>query len=403
MFKTIDTLTDLCYTIKYSIKKGENMDLGDISNIYKENLNSFFRNEEVIDLIYTEQFGSDNYNDETKKDYLEKYNSIIDNTLFIPYITLDDLDNMLIQQRELYGDNYIKDNLGKELNLSKKLHAEKKEIIKRYSFFMLDDLEQLFPKLSMAEYSRLLNNCSNNSFEENANFIKDELLKDKNKLFTKFKKTKVEKIIEKYKKLSDKKILMETSSFYKHLSDIPDGKYSTDILQIISEGGQDAIRIITKQTNKNEDENADKDKAKDKDTGIDIHIDTNTDTDTNKTKDKNIRFVFLPVFKYHDETEYLMHGLHEFMHICKELILNNKYYQSGFFINKLSKKINDSRIVTMLINLINRFLDGWQNFKWSRKAKKNGLTHKEKKYNSNQRSKFCRRSIKSSSDSCSFG
>lgn len=389
MFKTIDTLTDLCYTIKYSIKKGENMDLGDISNIYKENLNSFFRNEEVIDLIYTEQFGSDNYNNETKKDYLEKYNSILDNTLFIPYITLDDLDNMLIQQRELYGDNYIKENLGKELNLSKKLHAEKKEIIKRYSSFMLDDLQQLFPKMAMDESSRLLKNCLNNSLEENANFIKDELLKDKNKLFIRFKKNKVEKIIEKYKKFSDEKILMETSSFYKHLSDIPDGKYSTDILQIISEGGQDAIRIITNQTNMNEDTDKDKDINKDINIDIDIDIDTDTDKNKNKNKDKNIRYVFLPVFKYHDETEYLMHALHEFMHISKELILNNKYYQSGFLINKLSKKINDSRAVSLRTN---RFLDVWQNFKWSRKAKRNGLTHREKKYNSNQRSKFCRRS-----------
>ncbi|MBO4292817.1 MAG: hypothetical protein J5881_00265 [Clostridia bacterium] len=332
------------------------MDLGDISNIYKENLNSFFRNEEVIDLIYTEQFGSDNYNDETKKDYLEKYNSIIDNTLFIPYITLDDLDNMLIQQRNLYGDKYLKDNFSKELYLSKKIHAEKKEIIKRYSSFMLDDLEQLFPKLSMAEYSRLLNNCSNNSFEENANFIKDELLKDKNKLFTKFKKTKVEKIIEKYKKLSDEKILMETSSFYKHLSDVPKGKYYTDILEGISNEGQFVVQKI------------------------------------GKLNDKNIRYIFLPVFKYPNKTEYLKNALHEVMHISKEQI-TKKQYKTGLLVRELPKNQNASGLMSMH----NKFVDSWINFRWSRKAKKEGL--KSQSSNTVQRNNLCRRSNSSLSNS----
>lgn len=335
------------------------MNLGDISNIYKENLNSFFRNPKVIDLIYEEQFGSHNYDkskDKIRNQYLEKYNSILDNTLFIPYITLDDLDNMLIQQRKLYGDKYIKDNFSKELNLSKKLHAEKKAIIKNYSSFMLDDLKQLFPKLSMDEFSRLLKNCKNNSFEGNANFIEDALFKDKNKLFNKFKKSKVEKIIEKYKKLSDEKILMETSSFYKHLSDVPKGKYYTDILEGISNKGQFVIQKIGKQ------------------------------------KNKNMRYIFLPVFKYQNKKEYLKNSLHEVMHISKEQI-TKKQYKTGFLVRDLPQNQNDSGLILKH----NKYVDRWLNFKWSRKAKKEGL--KSQSSNTIQRNNLCRRSNSSLSNS----
>ena len=325
------------------------MELADISNKYQENLNSFFRNKEVIDLIYTEQFGSDNYNAKTREKYLEKYNSIINNTIFMPYITLDDLDNMLIQQRKLYGDNYFKNKFSKELRLSKKLHLEKKEIIKRYSSFMLDDLKQLFPKLSMDECSKLLKVCSNNSFIENASFIENELLKDKNKLFTKFKKNKVKKIIKKYIKLSDEKILMETSSFYKHFSDMPMGKYSTDILNFLSNRDQRVEQRIGKQT------------------------------------DKNMRYIFFPIFKYPNKTEYLKTVLHEVMHISKEQILNNKYYKSGFKVSNLAKNPNDS---VLTINH-NRFIDFWQKLKWSQKAKKNNFTFNSKPYTTAERNNFC--------------
>lgn len=344
------------------------MDLADISNIYQENLNSFFRNDKVIELIYKEQFGDENYNEKNYKDndsdeirnsYHDKFKEILDNTIFIPYITLADLDNILIQQRKLYGDKYLKTDFSQELSLSKKLHAEKKEIIKRYSSFMLDDLKQLFPKLSVNECSRLLKHCSDNSFAENSDFIEDELFKDKNPFFAKLKKTKVEKIIKKYQKLSDEKILMETSSFYKHLSDVPEGKYYTDILDDISNEGQFVVQKIGKQT------------------------------------DKNIRYIYLPVFKYHDKTEYLKNALHEIMHISKEQLLKNKHYKSGFLVRELPKNPNDSR----LFSKFNSFTSFLQNLKWSRIAKKNNFTFKPKSYNTVKRCSFCRRSNSSLSNS----
>ena len=236
------------------------MDLGDISNIYQENLNSFFRDEKVIELIYKEQFGSENY-EENKEFYLEKFKNIMDNTLFIPYITLTDLDRILMQIQNSHGDVYLKTNFNKELALSKKLHAEKKSIIQKYSSFMLDDLKQLFPGLTNDEYSRILKECKNINFKQNAEFIENKLLGDKKGLFTKFKKSKADKIIEKYKKLTSEKILMETSSFYKHLADVPKGKYYTDILEEISSGEQSVSACVGKKT------------------------------------EKNIRYIFLPVFK----------------------------------------------------------------------------------------------------------
>ena len=51
------------------------MSLEDISNIYQKSLNSFFRNKQIINLIYTEQFGKKytDYEEELKKKYGEEY------------------------------------------------------------------------------------------------------------------------------------------------------------------------------------------------------------------------------------------------------------------------------------------------------------------------------------------
>lgn len=423
------------------------MNLADISNIYQENLNSFFRNKKVIELIYKEQFGSDNYQENADL-YQKKYNDIMDNTVFVPYITLQDLDNFLINSqmnyidkanpnkkahllqqilqkkqniikeysslllddlktlfpnltedeysnilkhcsnksfgenskfiedalftnkkglfikfkkskvekiiknyeknankkisvetekcfrnyRQLYGSNYLESHFSKELNLSKKLNAEKKDIIKKYSSFMLDDLKELFPSLTNNEYSKILKHCSNTTFDENAKFIEDELFKNKKGLFTKLKKNKVEKIIKKYKKLADEKVLMETSSFYKHLSDVPKGKYYTDILEGISSGGQFVSAKIGKKT------------------------------------EKNIRYIFLPVFNYKTKEEYLKNALHEVMHISKEQ-LSTKHYKSGFIVRTLP---NNPLASDLTVNKY-PFASLGQTIRWSKIAKKNNI------------------------------
>ena len=82
------------------------MNLQDISNIYQKNLITFFNDEKVIELIYKEQFGSKNY-DENREYYLKKYKDIINNTVFIPYITLEHLDNFLINKQKNYAKNFM--------------------------------------------------------------------------------------------------------------------------------------------------------------------------------------------------------------------------------------------------------------------------------------------------------
>ena len=514
------------------------MNLEDISNIYQKSLNSFFRNKQIINLIYTEQFGKKytDYEEELKKKYGEEYFKhdvyykeymhILDNTVFIPYITLKDLDRMLINERasfvskyleenpeeneslneylteesekikqntikeyssfllndlkelfpnlteeqysktlklcsnieitalehlipdltedyeyseilkhcsnidsnenakfiELdtlkqllptltkkqystilkhcsniaaqsitdeffsgkkslfpkskkskklkaekiiekniedkdtkiykktlylriaaekeYGSEYMESNFSKELDLSKKLNTKKRDIIKKYSSFMLDDLKEFFPGLTKDEYSKILNI----TFYEKDKSIEDELFKNKTGFFTKFKQSKVEKIIEKYKKLTDEKILMETSSFYKHLSDVPKGKYYTDILEKISSGTPWVTQSIGRKT------------------------------------DKNIRYIFLPVFTYQTKKDYLKAALHEVMHISKEHLSRN-HYQSGFVVRDLPKNPLDS---TLKINhtLFSDLRDLWQKFKWSKIAKRHNLPSQHQSYNS---------------------
>lgn len=514
------------------------MSLEDISNIYQKSLNSFFRNKQIINLIYTEQFGKKytDYEEELKKKYGEEYFKhdiyykeymhILDNTVFIPYITLKDLDRMLINERasfvskyleenpekneslneylteeseeikqdtikkysssllndlkelfpnlteeqysktlklcsnieitalehlipdltedyeyseilkhcsnidsnenakfiELdtlkqllptltkkqystilkhcsniaaqsitdeffsgkkslfpkskkskklkaekiiekniedkdteiynktlylriaaekeYGSEYMESNFSKELDLSKRLNAKKRDILKKYSSFMLDDLKEFFPGLTKDEYSKILNITFYKKTKSITKSIEDELFKDKTGFFTKSQKSKVEKIIKKYKKLADEKVLMETSSFYKHLSDVPKGKYYTDILEGISSGGQFVTQKIGKKT------------------------------------EKNIRYIFLPVFNYKTKEEYLKAALHEVMHISKEH-LSNKHYQSGFVVRNLSKNPLDPTLGDDISNLRD-----WGQKKWSKIiAKKHNLPSPPPSYN----------------------
>ncbi len=235
-----------------------------------------------------------------------------------------------------YGSEYMESNFSKELDLSKRLNAKKRDIIKKYSSFMLDDLKEFFPGLTKDEYSKILNI----TFYKKTKSIEDELFKDKIGFFTKSQKSKVEKIIKKYKKLADEKVLMETSSFYKHLSDVPKGKYYTDILEGISSGGQFVTQKIGKKT------------------------------------EKNIRYIFLPVFKYKTKEEYLKNALHEVMHISKEH-LSNKHYQSGFVVRNLSKNPLDPTLGDDISNLRD-----WGQKKWSKIiAKKHNLPSPNPSYN----------------------
>ena len=322
------------------------MDLSNISNIYKENLENFFKNEKIIEIIYKEQYGEKNYNNNKEK-YQKDFREIMNNTVFIPYITIDHFEDFIASTRQQFGDEYIEQNYNKELSLLKKLQNEKKNIIKNYSSFLLDDLKHFYPKLTQNEYNEILKKCSNVSFDNNATFIQNLLPKNKKGLFHKSKKAKIEKCINKYKKLTEDKVLIETSSYFKHTLDTPNGKYYTSIMDMMSKGGQWVIQKIGKDSN------------------------------------KNIRYIFLPVLTYKNEEEYLKNAVHEVMHISKEKFYKNKYV-SGLLERAIPKNPNKS----VLNKNDNFFTNIVQSIKWLKFSKKNNLPQDKELYNTISRKYF---------------
>lgn len=268
-------------------EKEEIVDLISISTEYKNNLDNYFKNEDVIEIIYRKQYG-DAYYEKNKNKCKENFEEIMKNTVFIPYITMEHLEEFLYSIRLTQGDQYLLENYSEELKLLKNLQNEKKTIIKNYSSFMLDELDELIqycPDLDKNEYNKMLKNFPNISFED----IQSLFSENKPGFFQKLKRKKIEKCIEKYKKLTNDKITAETSSYYKHISDIPYEKYYTSILEEIQEG----------------------------DTGI-IH-------GIGRKSDRNMRYIFLPVLTYKNKEQYLTFAVHEVMHISKEKIHKNKY------------------------------------------------------------------------------
>lgn len=386
-----------------SNERKENMDLNSISNKYKINLEKFFNNDDVIEIIYRKQYG-DEYYEANENECKQNFKEIMKNTVFVPYITMEHLEGFLVSIREEHGDQYLADNYGEELNLLKKLQNEKKTIIKNYSSFMLDELKQFCPNLekdkynkilenfsnslsevkeycynleedkynkivkkfsnSLAElkrvypksekneynkifenfsnsldelkqfcpvykeddynkilenfsnslneviqfysnfekdnYNKIVENFSNTSFEDNVSKIQSLLSENKNGFFQKLKRKKIEKCIEKYKKLAEDKITAATSSYYKHISDIPNGKNYANILEEIQAGDSCVLQKVGKKS------------------------------------DRNMRYIFLPVLTYKNKEQYLTFALHEVMHLSKEKIQKNKY-KTGILESTIAK------------------------------------------------------------------
>lgn len=470
------------------------MDLDSISNEYKKNLDNFFNNEEVIRLIYEEQYGTDYYKNNANE-CKKKFKEIMENTVFVPYITMDHLDKFLILARDSFGRKYLSQNYRKELEFLdknsekiKKLeknssvlskeeiafldHAKKLEsylisirnkigneyinqnykdelsllrnlqgtkknivkkytaymldelkksypqlnkdefnkilkkcpnlniesnaiiirkllkdsisannqtnilkkskqdkidkcikkyqklvkdkilmepgkgkiIIKEYSSYMLDELKDFYPELQQSEYDKVLKKCSNLSFKENASLIQEFLQNsvipknNKNGLFKKLKENKInnktEKIldecIKKYTKLANDKILMETSTYFKHTSDVSKDKYYTSMLEGMNKDYSTVFQQIGRDSN------------------------------------KNVRYIFLPVLKYNNLTNYLTRVTHEVMHISKESIQKDKY-KTGLLTMSIDKNHRASRLTHI------PFPHRLKYQKWSHFAKKHNL------------------------------
>ena len=63
-----------------SNKNKENVDLISISNKYKNNLENFFKNEDVIEIIYRKQYG-DTYYEMHKNECKKNFEEIMKNTV----------------------------------------------------------------------------------------------------------------------------------------------------------------------------------------------------------------------------------------------------------------------------------------------------------------------------------
>ena len=119
------------------------MQLEDIAKRYRDNLRSFFSDETVIEQIYKEQYGKENYTANSGA-YKEQYRYILDNTVFVPYITIEHLQQFLGQMSFKYGKEYLK-RFGEEEKLYTRLDAKRSSIIEQYTSQLFAELDKMMP------------------------------------------------------------------------------------------------------------------------------------------------------------------------------------------------------------------------------------------------------------------
>lgn len=268
------------------------MDLEHISQEYQQGLIKFFNNKKVIDFIYEEQYGKDYYN-RNKESCIKQYEQIMKNTLFVPYITMEDLGDFLARTREERGDYFLDKFFSEEINLYRKLKSKKSSIIQEYTKRAIESITEIIPDFEIAECE-----LSKDDYKENVNTIKDYINLYREDVSDSVIK-KAYKLIDTYVESVKGKILIETSSYYKHRRDLPDEKYCAHLYENMLE----------------------------KECSVQQSI--------GKNGDKNFRYIYIPVMSYLSKEDFLTVALHEVMHISKEKIYGDKY-QSGLFIRTVS-------------------------------------------------------------------
>ena len=272
------------------------MNLKDISEKYQENLVNFFNNDKVIDFIYKEQYGEKNY-EENKEICRKEYKNIIDNTVFVPYITLQHLEDFIKSAENKHGQKYVEKNLNSENNLLRRLYIKRDSIIKENFSVLYDELKQLNPKLndvdltkSMYEDVQQKNPLTNvDSIVKNL----ENILNQNKQPLHPFKNKKVSQLVAKFQIDIKDKILIETSSYFKHKTDVSKNDNYVYVIENLTKGGQ----------------------------RVQEHIDENPE--------KNCRYIYLPVLTYKTKQDYLKDAVHEVMHISKEKITGTRW-KSGF-------------------------------------------------------------------------
>lgn len=280
------------------------MNLEDISEEYQKSLVSFYNDDRIIDHIYKEQYGEENYNLH-KDEYRKQYREILDNTVFVPYITLESLELFLALNQKKYGENYVQKKYPDELKLCVKLNNKRKNIINQYTKLLIEEVKSVVKDLELDEKK-----LSNTNFKLNIRLISDSLNLDGKSLLQRLKKKKIDKIFNKYEAAVNGKIITETTSYYKHKRDYSGDKYYTSAIEDIKSN-----QSFVKQA-------------------------------VGKMEEKNCRYIYLPVMTYRNSKDYLIFAVHEVMHISKEKISKGKY-QSGLLTRYLdSNKMGSSLYLT---------------------------------------------------------
>ena len=282
------------------------MNLKNISDMYQKNLVEFFSNEKVIDFIYEEQYGKENYA-QNKEKCKKEYKDILDNTIFVPYITIEHLETLINSAKSKYGIKYVENNLKAENNLLSKLSIKRDAIITDGFSSLFKELHELNPKLDNIDLTKTLyeddsiNRTSNKINNVDSIIANLEKILDENKQnLHPIKNRKISQLLAKYKADIKDKILIETSSYFKHKSDVAENLKYVPIIENLTRGGQ----------------------------RVEEHLD--------KDPQKIFRYIYLPILKYRSKQDYLKDAVHEVMHISKEKI-NGRKYKSGL-LNSLTVK-----------------------------------------------------------------
>ena len=169
----------------------------------------------------------------------------------------------------------------------------------------MEKISEIQPGIFDENVPKVSNLTSNQNICEIKNYIKNN-----KKINSILKKIKIYKYIDAYKQCVDDKILIETSSYFKHRMDVLPEKYGTDILKCMKSGTSFVEEKIGKDSS------------------------------------RNCRYIYLPVLKYNNKSELLEFAIHEVMHISKEKV-SSKKNRSGFFEGGLSK---DKREANTIVN-----------------------------------------------------
>lgn len=305
------------------------MELGDIAKKYSENLKAFFANSRVIDIIGEEQYGKESYQGQ-KAECTQRYNDIMTNTVFIPYITLEHLEKFIVFIKLKYGKEEAETKFPKEIKLLNILTNVKQGIVLDYTTRLIEEVKSILPNHDGVEV--LLEKCLEDKTSEIPNNM---ILFFKTNKVSKFQQARVCRCIQNYRRQVKEIILLETSSFSGDRKDDLNDKNYRNVLSKMSRSETFVIQQVGNQSK---------------------------------------REIYLPVLEYRAENEYLENAMHEVMHITKEESADNTY-RTGLLERKKSNNQDGELIV-----YYNKIENVLENAMWKKLIKGKQIPESNQKY-----------------------